>query len=118
MAAAGRGVLRREERDVPWTFRGVIEQANVRLYPQMNTNHTPSVPGGSDRALPAGFLSAPELLEALWPNPVTRPSLRWLRSLQARRAVPFLKVGHKVLFEAERVRAALRRFEIKPVSLA
>jgi hypothetical protein len=32
--------------------------------------------------------------------------------------VPFLKVGHKVLFEAERVRAALRRFEIKPVSLA
>jgi hypothetical protein len=96
----------------------MVEQTNDLPYPRMKTEHIPSASGSSERALSTGFLSAPELLEALWPNPDTRPSLRWLRSLQARRAVPFLKVGHKVLFEAERVRAALRRFEIKPVSLA
>lgn len=80
----------------------------------MNTDQIPAAPYGSQPTLPTGFLNAPQLLEALWPNPDCRPSLRWLRSLQARRAVPFLKVGHKTLFEAERVRAALRRFEIKP----
>jgi hypothetical protein len=83
----------------------------------MKPDEISSNPLPAEPATPLGLLNAPELLEALWPNRNTRPSLRWLRSLQARRAVPFLKVGHKVFFEAERVRAALRKFEIKPVAL-
>lgn len=84
----------------------------------MKLDEIPSRPHPSEPATPPGLLNAPELLEALWPNPKGRPSLRWLRSLQARRAVPFLKIGHKVFFEAERVRAALRKFEVKPAIFA
>ncbi len=95
-----------------------MTQANALRDPRMKTDEIPTPTHGDASVLPPGLLSAPELLEALWPNPNCRPSLRWLRSLQARRAVPFLKVGHKVYFEAERVKFALRRFEIKPVALA
>jgi hypothetical protein len=37
----------------------------------------------------------------------TRPSLRWLREQQARRTIPFIKIGGLVRFEPEKVRAAL-----------
>jgi len=84
----------------------------------MKPDEISSNPHPAVQSTPPGLLNATELLEALWPNPKSRPSLRWLRSLQARRAVPFLKVGHKVFFETERVRAALRKFEIKPLSFA
>ena len=60
---------------------------------------------------PPGLVSIETLRETLWPDPASRPSVRWLRELQARRMVPFLKIGSKVYFEPERVRAALRRFE-------
>lgn len=62
--------------------------------------------------LPSGFQSAEELLQTLWPNEKSRPSLRWLRGLTAKKAVPFIKIGHKVWFEPARVAAALRRYEI------
>jgi hypothetical protein len=58
-----------------------------------------------------GFVDADALRQILWPDPDCRPSLRWIRTLQARRAIPFLKLGAKVFFEPERVRGALRRFE-------
>ncbi|HWB02799.1 MAG TPA: hypothetical protein VG796_07215 [Verrucomicrobiales bacterium] len=64
------------------------------------------------QAPPGGLLNAQELLATLWPNPETRPSLRWLRSLQARRAVPFYRVGRRIFFDSQRVKAALRKFEI------
>lgn len=58
-----------------------------------------------------GLVSAERLRELLWPDPASRPSLRWVRELQARRVIPFIKIGARVFFEPERVRAALRRFE-------
>ena len=60
---------------------------------------------------PDGFIGIEALRERLWPDPTSRPSLRWIRELQARRVIPSLKIGGKRLFEVERVRAALRRFE-------
>ncbi len=77
-------------------------------------NKEPEISANSP-ALPPRLVSAGELLETLWPNPATRPSLRWLQRLQSRRAVPFLKLGHKVFFEPDRVQAALRKFEIAAV---
>ena len=42
--------------------------------------------------------------------------VRLFRTLMAQRKIPFLKVGHRtVLFEIEKVRAALARFEIKAI---
>ena len=66
----------------------------------------------SDPIAAPGMLSAAALLPNLWPDPVSRPSLRWIREMQSRRAIPFLKIGHKVFFEPARVQAALRKFEV------
>lgn len=62
----------------------------------------------------SGLLNAPRLLETLWPDAESRPSLRWLREQQARRAIPYLKVSHKVYFDPEKVRESLdRKFTIE-----
>lgn len=37
----------------------------------------------------------------------SRPSLRWLRQMQAQRKIPYIKIGHLVRFDVEKVRAAL-----------
>ena len=58
------------------------------------------------------LLQAPDLLVALWPQETSRPSLRWIRKMQSARALPFVKIGRLVYFEPDRVRAALRRFEV------
>ena len=58
------------------------------------------------------LLTAESLLREVWPDEASRPSLRWLRSMQQRRALPFIKMNRLVFFEADRVRAALRKFEI------
>ncbi len=72
-----------------------------------------SLPGlAADPTAAPGLLSAASLLTTLWPDPISRPSLRWIREMQAKRALPFIKIGHLVFFEIERVRAALRRFEV------
>ncbi len=43
------------------------------------------------------------------------PSLRTIREWQARKAVPFIKIGGKVYFDPEKVRDHLTRHnEIKP----
>jgi len=67
---------------------------------------------------PPGLLDAPGLLKAVWPDEGSRPSLRWLREMQARRVLPFIRVGRRIYFEPERVRAALRKFEVKPTVFA
>ena len=63
------------------------------------------------QSAPVGLVGVDTLRFILWPDPSSRPSLRWVRELQARRVIPFIKLGVKVFFEPERVRAALRRFE-------
>jgi hypothetical protein len=54
-----------------------------------------------------GLLNAPQLLEAVWPDKKSRPSLRFLRNLQAARAIPFVKLGRKVFFKLEDVRMTI-----------
>ena len=46
------------------------------------------------------------LLELLF-DEYSRPSLRWLRQMQAQRKIPYVKIGHLVRFDVEQVRAAL-----------
>jgi len=52
------------------------------------------------------LVNAEGLLEALF-EPRARPSLRWVRQMQAQRRIPYLKIGHLVFFDVERVRIAL-----------
>jgi hypothetical protein len=61
-----------------------------------------------------GLVDAPRLLEILFPNKSCRPSLRWLRDQQKRRAVPYCKIGRLVFFIPERVRAAFEAKAIAP----
>lgn len=56
------------------------------------------------------LVGAETLLETLFPDPRDRPSLRWLRAMQAKRLIPFRKLGGKfVRFDVSEVRAALDR---------
>ncbi len=65
-----------------------------------------------DKISHPSLLSADSLLREVWPDEASRPSLRWLRNMQSRRALPFTKINRLVFFEPDRVRAALRRFEV------
>lgn len=43
-------------------------------------------------------------------------SIMQIRTLVRKRKIPFLKIGHRtLLFEPSKVRAALRRFEVKEI---
>jgi hypothetical protein len=46
------------------------------------------------------------LLEILFEEQ-SRPCLRWLREQQARRSIPFIKIGRFVFFDQDKVREAL-----------
>jgi hypothetical protein len=53
------------------------------------------------------LVDANGLLEVLFDSSA-RPSLRWLRQMQAQRKIPYIKLGHLVRFDVEEVREALR----------
>lgn len=68
--------------------------------------HTDGAPELDDH----GLVGAETLLETLFPDPRDRPSLRWLREMQAKRLIPYRKIGGKfVRFDVREVRAALDR---------
>jgi hypothetical protein len=52
------------------------------------------------------LVGAEKLIELLW-DEGSRPSLRWLRSQQAARAIPHIKVGRRIWFDPGEVRAAI-----------
>lgn len=52
------------------------------------------------------LLSGPELLAEIFAED-SRPSLRWLRSQQKRKAIPFVRCGRLVFFEPDKVRLCL-----------
>lgn len=52
-------------------------------------------------------MDAKGLLSMLW-NESSRPSLRWLREQQARRTIPFIKIGARVWFQPSVVIVSLR----------
>jgi len=59
----------------------------------------------SERAGPQ-LVRGERLLEILF-DEYSRPSLRWLRQMQAQRKIPYVKIGHLVRFDVDQVRAAL-----------
>ncbi|NDV61254.1 hypothetical protein G0Q06_02180 [Puniceicoccales bacterium CK1056] len=54
-----------------------------------------------------GKVSGQRLLEILFPDEASRPTLRFLRSLQARRLIPFYKIGRLVYFDVAEAQEAL-----------
>lgn len=70
---------------------------------------------GTPKTTSSGLVSGEGLLKIVWPDPASRPCLRWLRGLQKTKALPFLKVGRRVFFNPEKVRQELeRRYTIPP----
>lgn len=60
-----------------------------------------------------GLVNAEQLLEILWPEPGSRPCLRWLRKQQKQRSISYLKVGALVFFDPEKVKLEIeKRFTI------
>ncbi len=57
---------------------------------------------------PRKLVGARGLLEALFEEE-DRPSLRWLRQMQAQRKIPYLKIGHLVRFDVDKVKLALEK---------
>jgi hypothetical protein len=54
------------------------------------------------------------LLRELFPDEQSRPTPRWLRGMQAKRLVPFRKIGRRVWFDPEEVRRSLdAQFKVK-----
>lgn len=63
---------------------------------------------------PEGLVGAETLLKSIWPDPATRPSLRWLREQQRKRILPFVKCGRLVFFDPFHVRKVLdNNFTVK-----
>ena len=52
----------------------------------------------------------PGVINALWRNPVSRPSLRWFKELKRSGIIPFIKVRRLVFFDPVAVRRALDRY--------
>jgi hypothetical protein len=70
----------------------------------------------SKSAAPAGLVGAEECLKRIFPDESTRPSLRWFRSLQAKRLVPFRKISRLVFFDEDEVRNAIdRNFRVNAI---
>lgn len=62
---------------------------------------------------PEKLVNSEQLLEMLFEEGA-RPSMSWLRGQRRRKAIPFLKIGGKVLFEPAQVREMLRhRFTVR-----
>ena len=53
----------------------------------------------------AGMVDGPRLLEALFPNQVCRPSLRWLRTNQD--SLPHVRIGRLIWFNPQQVKTHL-----------
>ena len=53
----------------------------------------------------AGLVDGPRLLESLFPNPVCRPSLRWLRTNQG--TLPNVRIGRLIWFNPQLVKSHL-----------
>jgi hypothetical protein len=57
---------------------------------------------------PGQLVDGPRLLELTF-DERSRPSPRWLYSMTKRGVIPFVKIGHLVRFDPERVREALAK---------
>ncbi len=56
-----------------------------------------------------GLVDAERCIETVWPDPRSRPRLRWFLEQKRQGKIPFKKVGHFVYFDAAEVRRAIDR---------
>ena len=54
---------------------------------------------------PTGMVDGPRLLENVFPNPLCRPSVRWLRANQ--HSFPHVRIGRLIWFNPQQVKAHL-----------
>ena len=54
-----------------------------------------------------GLVDADELLKVIWPSVESRPSLRWLRQMQALRRIPYIRLGRRIFFDVGAVRRVI-----------
>jgi len=64
------------------------------------------VDSGCIQNTPPKFVDGKRLLEVIFDD-ASRPSLRWLRGQQARRAIPFVRLGRLIFFNPEHVLESL-----------
>jgi hypothetical protein len=65
-----------------------------------------------------GLVDGPRLLEQLFPDPVCRPSLRWLRTQVANRTIPFCRIGRLCFFSPPLVKSHFDASAMKKVRVA
>jgi excisionase family DNA binding protein len=53
------------------------------------------------------MVDAARLLEVLFEDGSSRPTLRWIRKMQSQRKIPYYKIGHLVRFRVSEVQEAL-----------
>jgi len=54
------------------------------------------------------LVSHEELLESLFPDLETRPTVRWLAEMRRRRKIPFVKIGGRIVrYDMEAVRDSI-----------
>lgn len=75
----------------------------------MNVLQTDDTKSDGDMIQRDGLVNIEELMEIIWPSPRSRPTLRWCREMQARRVIPYIKIGGLVFFDPKEVRRALAR---------
>jgi hypothetical protein len=65
-----------------------------------------TTPNENQSPLPIQYVSAIKLLDLLF-DEASRPSLRWVRDQQKTRTLPFCKIGRRVFFDPQIVKAHL-----------
>jgi hypothetical protein len=61
------------------------------------------------------LLGAEALLERLWPDLRSRPSLRWLREQQKRKTLPYVRIGRRIYFDPRQIAQAIaEKLTIRP----
>jgi len=72
-----------------------------------NTSQTKPSETNPTNPTPEGTLVDAETLIKMLFKPECRPTVRWLRSRQERKEIPFVKLGRLVFFEPEQVKQVL-----------
>ena len=61
------------------------------------------------QAAGVGLVDAPRLLAAIFPNKSARPSVKTLRRLVIKQAIPFVRFGGGIYFKVDDVKAVLEK---------
>ena len=91
------------------------------LFPRksvLKEDMNPLINNAKENDLPK-LLDARGLLETVWPDPRSRPSLRWLRQQQKNKTLPFIKWERSVFFDPSQVARIIEdKLTIHPRGLA